>query len=108
MMGPFRLIAVRYALHNVARFDPASLTMAALAGGGGLLASKVLTPTPNIPPPPTPVSPPAMPDPNSPDALAARKASVAAAMSAGRASTNLTTSAPLAAGGTYAGTKAGG
>jgi hypothetical protein len=68
-------------------------------GGGGAA----------LPPAPTVTPPPNMPDPNSPDALAARKLAMTKAMNGGRQSTQLTT-APLAAGGgpaSFSSTKTG-
>ena len=48
---------------------------------------------PAAPPPPTVIPPPTMPDPNSPDALAARRLAMAQANTGGRSSTILTTQA---------------
>lgn len=58
---------------------------------------------------PTPEPPVRMPDPLSPDALDAKRRTMAAGAQGGRSSTTLTQPmAPTLASGTYGGTKAGG
>lgn len=56
---------------------------------------------------PTPPPPPVMPDPMSPDVMAAKRKAMTDAVASGRQSTTLTTSSPLAAG-IQAGAKLGG
>jgi hypothetical protein len=67
--------------------------------------------TPALPTAPTPIKPPALPDLNSPQALAMKQKQMAAATAGGRTSTMLTTGAGTIAGGAtpaYSGRTLGG
>lgn len=70
------------------------------------MASLFKTAAPAVAPAPVVASPPAMPDPQSPDALAARRTEMAKAQLGGRSATTLT-SAAARAGGTLAGSLGG-